>query len=255
MKSNIKKYWLMIWELAFSDFRLRDQGTILGFLWTLLYPAVFFCVLYIIFVVWLRTIRDFPLYMLIGMVQWNFFSGATGASIGSIIRYSNFVKSISFPKECIVYASVLAVLFSHVFELAIIIVFCSIIKGFVSINILFLIPILILTVFLTISVSLLLALIGVFFLDMTRIWSILTSLGFFLTPIFYSLDMLSPFKRNIILLNPMTHIIKASREILLDGKFPELQGLLYVLILSIVLFTTGYLLFKKFEGYFVEKIQ
>ena len=255
MNKGIKKYWLMIWELAFSDFRLRDQGTVLGFLWTLLYPALFFCVLYTIFADWMKTIQDFPLYMLIGMVQWNFFSGATGASILSIMRYSNFVKSIAFPKECIVYASVLAVLFSHILELIIIIIFCSIIKGFLSINVLFLIPILLLTLFLTISVSLLLSLIGVYFLDMTRIWSIITTLGFFLTPIFYSLDMLSPFKRNVILLNPMAHVIKASREILLDGKFPELQGLLYVLILSIILFIIGYILFKKFEGYFVEKIQ
>jgi ABC-type polysaccharide/polyol phosphate export permease len=80
-------------------------------------------------------------------------------------------------------------------------------------------------------------------------------MGFFLTPIFYSLEMLSPFKRSVIMLNPMTHVIKASRTILLDGQFPELQGLLYVLALSTVFFVVGYYLFKKFEGFFVEKIQ
>lgn len=255
MKQNIKKYWLMIWELAFSDFRLRDQGTFLGFIWTLLYPLMFFCVLYTIFADWMKTIQDFPLYMLIGMVQWNFFSGATGASILSIMRYSNFVKSIAFPKECIVYASVIAVLFSHILELAILILFCAIIKGFISVYIFMLVPILLLTLYLTAGVSLLLALIGVFFLDMSRIWSIITTMGFFLTPIFYSLDMLSPFKRNVILLNPMAHVIKATREILLDGKFPELQGLLYTFIVATVFFVIGYILFKKFEGYFVEKIQ
>ncbi|MCR4662457.1 MAG: ABC transporter permease [Endomicrobiaceae bacterium] len=255
MAKSIKQYWLMIWELSFSDFRLRDQGTFLGFIWTLLYPLLFFCVLYTIFADWMKSIKDFPLYMLIGMVQWNFFSGATTAAISSIMRYSNFVKSIAFPKECIVFASVIAVLFSHSLELLMLIAFCAIVKGFISINVFFLIPILILTLFFTISVSLILALIGVYFLDMTRIWSIITTMGFFLTPIFYSLDMLTPFKRSVILINPMTHVIKASREILLDGKFPELQGLLYVLILSIVLFVIGYILFKKFEGFFVEKIQ
>ncbi len=163
MIKSIKQYWLMIWELSFSDFRLRDQGTILGFLWTLLYPLLFFCVLYTIFADWMKQIHDFPLYMLIGMVQWNFFSGATSASILAIMRYSNFVKSIAFPKECVVVASVLAVLFSHSLELLMLIIFCAFIKGFVSMNILFLIPILILTVYLTIGISLLLALIGVYF--------------------------------------------------------------------------------------------
>lgn len=255
MVKSIKQYWLMIWELSFSDFRLRDQGTALGFIWTLLYPLLFFCVLYTIFADWMKTIKDFPLYMLIGMIQWNFFSGATTAAISSIMRYSNFVKSIAFPKECIVYASVIAVLFSHSLELLMLIVFCAIIKGFISIHIWFLFPILILTLFFTISVSLLLALIGVYFLDMTRIWSIVTTMGFFLTPIFYSLDMLSPFKRSVILLNPMTHVIKATREILLDGIFPDVHGLVYVFVLSVVLFIVGYILFKKFEGFFVEKIQ
>ena len=255
MKQNIKKYWMMVWELAFSDFRMRDQGTILGFLWTLLYPLLFFCVLYTIFADWMKTIKDFPLYMLIGMVQWNFFANSSGASILSIMRYSNFVKSIAFPKECIVFASVIAVLFSHIFELLMLILFCALMKGFISINIIFLGPILILTLYLTIGVSLILALIGVFFLDMSRIWAIITTMGFFLTPIFYSLEMLSPFKRSVIMLNPMTHIIKASRTILLDGRFPELYGLLYVFLLATVLFVGGYILFKKFEGYFVEKIQ
>jgi len=255
MKKNIRKYWLMIWELAFSDFRMRDQGTILGFTWTLLYPLIFFCILYTIFADWMKTIKDFPLYLLIGMVQWNFFSNATSSSITSIMRYSNFVKSISFPKECIVLASILAVLFSYILELFILIIFCSIMKGFISIYVIFLIPILFLTIYLIIGVSLLLSLIGIYFLDMGRIWSLLMTMGFFLTPIFYSLDMLSPFKKNVIMLNPMTHIIQASRTILLDGKCPEFQGLLYVFILATIFTIVGYILFKKFEGYFVEKIQ
>lgn len=255
MIQNMKNYWRMVWELSFSDFRLRDQGTLLGFLWTLLHPLLYFCVLYTIFADWMKTIQDFPLYLLIGMIQWNFFSSATGASILSIPRYSNFVKSIAFPKECIVFASIFAVLFSHIFELIILMLFCAIIKGFISIHILFLIPITILTLYLIIGVSLLLALVGVYFLDMTRIWSLVTTMGFFLTPIFYSLDMLSPFKRNVILLNPMTHIIEATRNIFLKGIAPEFGGLLYVFVVATIFFVVGYVLFKKFEGYFVEKIQ
>lgn len=255
MKQKINKYGLMVWELAFSDFKLRDQGTFLGFLWTLLYPAMHFCVIYIIFVDWMRTIKDFPLYMLIGMCQWHFFAGATATAISSILRYRSFVKSINFPKECIVYASVLSVLFSYILELTILILFCIFIKGLFSVHIFLLIPIILLIVYLTLGISLLLALIGVYFLDMVRIWSIIMAMGFFLTPIFYSLEMLSPVKRNIILLNPMTHIIEASRDILIYGQFPKIAGLLYTFIVATVFLVIGYTSFKKFEGYFVEKIQ
>ncbi len=253
--NKFKKYRLMIWELAFSDFRMRDQGTLLGFSWTLLYPLVFFFILYTIFSDWMQTIKDYPLYLLIGMVQWGFFSSATTATITSVMRYSNFVKSIAFPKECIVYASVFAVMFSHFFELFILVFFVFIIKGYLTFYVFLLLPLLALTLYLIIGLSLILALIGVYFTDMTRIWSLITSMGFFITPIFYSLDMLSETKKNMILINPMTHIIQASREILLDAKMPQLPGLLYVFILSTVLFIAGYFLFKKFEGYFVEKIQ
>jgi ABC-type polysaccharide/polyol phosphate export permease len=56
------------------------------------------------------------------------------------------------------------------------------------------------------------------------------------------------------MLNPMTHIIKASRQVLIDNSFPDLPGLLYVFILATLILIVGYKLFKKMEGYFVEKI-
>jgi lipopolysaccharide transport system permease protein len=254
--TDLKKYSRMTWELALSDFRMRDQGTILGFFWTLLYPLVFFVILYIIFADWMKTIEDFPLYLIIGIINWNFFSGATTAAVTSVMRYANFVKNISFPKMCTVIASILAVLFTHWIEIVIMILFCAIVKGGISIYVLLLIPILILSVMIVTGFSLVLAVIGVYFLDMQRIWGLLMSLGFFLTPIFYSLNMLSPEKQMIIKLNPMTHIITSVRDILIGFQPPQnWGGLLYVFILSVVLIIFGYFLFKKFEGSFVEKIQ
>jgi len=253
--SNLKKYARMTWELALSDFRMRDQGTALGFLWTLVYPAAMFIVIFIIFSEWMKTIRDFPLYLLIGMVNWNFFSAVTNASVTSVMRYSSFVKNISFPKICIVIASTLAVLFSHILEVAIVVGICFIVIG-PSFYALTLIPLLILSLLITLGFSLILSVVGVYFLDMQRIWALLTSLGFFLTPIFYTLEMLSPRRQMIIKLNPMTHIIQASRDALLDFSLPQnYGGLFYVLALALVLIITGYFLFKKFEGHFVEKIQ
>jgi len=66
--------------------------------------------------------------------------------------------------------------------------------------------------------------------------------------------MLEPVKRKIIMLNPMARIIQASREILIDNNVPELGGLMYVFILATVIMIIGYSLFKKQEGFFVEKI-
>ena len=251
----IKKYWNMVWEIAVAEFRSKDQGTILGFLWTLIHPLIYFFVLYNLFSKWMGShIQDFPLYLIIGIVQWNFFAAGTSNSINSIVRYGAYVKSVNFPKAILVFASVLSTLFSHILELLILIIFWVVIKGNPNLMALWLIPILILNIYLIIAISFILATIGVYFLDINRIWGIFTNIGFFLTPIFYTLELISPAKRNIILLNPMTHIIQSSRDILIDGKLFKMNGFIYVFVFSSILLIFGYLAFKKLENHFIEKI-
>jgi len=245
----------MAWELAVAEFRMRDQGTFLGFLWTLLHPLIYFFVLHGIFKKWMgHHISNFPLYLIIGIVQWNFFVSATTNSITAIMKQRSFVQNIKFPKEVLVFSSVLAVLFSHVLELFVLIVFWLILGREIGIQVLLLFPILLLNIYLALGMGFLLATIGVFFLDIQRIWNIFTSIGLFLTPIFYSLNLLAPDKRAIILLNPMTHIIQATRRVLIDNTLPEPRGLFYVVALSTVIMIGGYFVFKRYEGLFAEKI-
>ncbi|MFH1414631.1 MAG: ABC transporter permease [Elusimicrobiota bacterium] len=250
-----KSYYIMLWEMAAAEFRMKDQGTFLGFLWTLLYPLIYFLVLYGLFRKWMgQKISNFPLYLIIGIVQWGFFCAATMSAINTIRDHAALIKSISFPKSVLVVSSVLAVLFSHLLELCILLVFWLMVGENFGWTVLGLIPILALNVYLVLGVSFILSVIGIYFLDIFRIWGIFTNVGLFLTPIFYSLDMIEPVKRKIIMLNPMSRIIQASREILIDNKVPEMGGLVYVFILSTVIMVIGYALFKKQEGFFVEKI-
>ncbi|MBN2407343.1 MAG: ABC transporter permease [Elusimicrobia bacterium] len=250
-----RKYWLMVWEMAVAEFRMKDQGTILGFLWTLIHPLIYFFVLYGLFRKWMgHHISNFPLYLIIGIVQWGFFCSGTTSCINVIRNNGQLIKSISFPKSILVFSSVTAVLFSHLLELGILLVFWLIIGENVGLTAIGLVPILILNIYLILGVSFILSVIGVVFLDIQRIWGIFTSVGLFLTPIFYSLDLLEPAKRKVILLNPMAHIIQATRDILIDNKVPEFGGILYVLIVATVIMAAGYTLFRRNEGYFVEKI-
>lgn len=254
-QDKLVKYGDMIWEMAVAEFRMKDQGTFLGFIWTLLHPLIYFLVLYNLFVKWMGTrIPEFPLYLIIGIVQWNFFSAGTTNAISAVRRNVSYVKSISFPKAVLVLSSILSTLFAHMLEIVILIVFWLIVKGHVGWAVFGLLPLLVLNIYLVLAVSFVLATVGVYFLDINRIWSILMNIGLFLTPIFYSLEMLSPDRRFIITLNPMTHIIKASRDILIDNRLPWDPGLLYVLALSSAILAIGYAVFKKHEGYFAEKV-
>ena len=82
----------------------------------------------------------------------------------------------------------------------------------------------------------------------------MTNVGIFVTPIFYSLDMISPGKRKLIELNFMTPIIQATRDLLIYDRMPKWGGIVYVLISTTAIFAFGYWIFKKNEGNFVEKI-
>lgn len=248
------KYFIMVKEIAVADFRLRDQGTFLGFLWTLLYPLIYFFVLYGIFKAWMRQIPDFPLYLIIGIVHWGFFVAGTTNSITCLMRYESYIQNINFPKAILVLSSVLSQVFIYLLELIVLIIFWLLVKQKINFTIVAVLPIVLLLIYLIISFSFVLATLGVYFLDIQRIWGLVGSLGLFLTPIFYSLDMLSPTKRRIILLNPMTHIIQAFRTILMDNRLPELSGLGYVFLLSSIILFLGYIFFKKCEKYLVEKI-
>ena len=199
-------------------------------------------------------ISQFPLYLIIGIVQWTFFATATSSAIAAIKRGGEFVKSINFPKSVLVYSSVLTILFSYLIEMAILLIFWVFIGESLSLKVFLLIPILLLQLLLIMGLAFLLATISVFFLDIERIWGIFTSLGLFLTPIFYTMELLSPEKRWIILINPMTHIIQSSRAIMLDDMIPQMRGLSYVLGLSLVFLLSGRYVFSKYEGLFVEKI-
>ncbi|MCB4791201.1 MAG: ABC transporter permease [Elusimicrobia bacterium] len=249
------KYWNMIYQISVAEFRSKDQGTFLGFLWTLFHPLIYFIVLYNLFSKWMGShIPDFPLYLIIGIVQWNFFATSTSNSINVIVRYNAFVKSIKFPKSILVLASVLSTLYSHILELIILIIFWLVIKANFTVMVFFLLPILLLNIYLIVAVSFMLATIGVYFLDINRIWGIFTNVGFFLTPIFYTLELINPTKRNIILLNPMTHIIKSTRDVLIDGKLFDLTGFVYVFIFATIVLIIGYQIFNKYEKHFVERI-
>jgi ABC-type polysaccharide/polyol phosphate export permease len=234
---------------------MKDQGTFLGFFWTLMHPLIYFLVLFELFNKWMGTkIPHFAVYLIIGIVQWNFFAAGTTGAVTTIISHGSYIKNMNFPKAIFVFASTLSVLFSHLLELVILLVFCYIVGGYLPVTSLGLLVLLALNIYLVVAVSFVLATVGVFFLDIARIWGILMNIGLFLTPIFYTLELLSPDKQMLIRLNPMTHIITASRDLLIEGRVPAAGGLLYVFLLSSFILFAGYRYFRANEGHFVERI-
>src|SRR5580692_1964060 len=105
----------LVSELVRTDFKLRYQGSVLGYAWSLLRPLLLFIILYIVFVKFLKVgagVPHYPVYLLLGIVMWNFFLEMTMQSLGSIVSRSDLIRKIRIPRWIIVFSSSLSALIS-----------------------------------------------------------------------------------------------------------------------------------------------
>ncbi len=248
-----RKILNLLRELTISEFKLRDQGTVLGFFWTLLYPFLLFTVLYYLFTKWMgKFVDDFGFYLLIGIVQWRFFADGTSYALSIIVRRGDLVKNLNFPKIILVLSSIFTILISHILEWLVLLFFFLLFGKTFSLTIFYLPLVIFIELILIIGISLFLSLSFVYYRDIDRIWSILITIGFFLTPIFYSLSIISERKRVLLLLNPMTHIISSTRACVLYKTTPPLSNLFIIFLGSLILLIVGYDIFRRKESHFVE---
>lgn len=216
-----KEGYSKLLALARVEWRLRQQSTFLGFLWTLLNPALMFAVLYGLFVKWLgRDQGDYAVFLLIGIVEWNFFASATSYALSSLLRRGPLLKNFPLPPEIPALASVLSVYFSHLLELAALAALLAFVQGGLSVSWLWLIAIDLAYLALAAGAGLILAGLYVFYSDLERIWNILLTAGFFLTPIFYPLSVIAPEKGRLLAFSPLTAVIESSR-LALSGSSPH----------------------------------
>ena len=244
MRPWFKSYWSLVWELTRTDFKLRDQGTILGFLWTLLHPAMMFTVQYLVFVKWLGNhVPNYGPFLLIGIVSWQFFDKATTAGLSSLRRKAGLIKNFRVASEITVIAGVGSVFLSYAFELAVLLILLRLVGIPFSPSWLAL-PLQVAALLaLSLAVGLVLALLSVEFQDVERAWSVLTTAAFYLTPVFYPLSIISPKYLPYMKLNPMLHVIMGFRSSLLPDSAPYdmrpaiiLAGSLAVVIGAICIF-------------------
>jgi len=243
-------------EFTIAAFRVRDQGTVLGFLWTLLHPLLMLLILYALFQGQLgERIPNFRSYLLIGITHWSFFATATSKAVTSIVQRRELVSNFPFPRALLVLSDVGAVLISFVLELVVLLLF--LVWDGVPLRWAALALPLVVAVeaVLVTGVGLALACAQVFVKDTERIWGILLRIGFFLVPIFYPVALLAEGpKRAIYLLNPLTQLMAASRELLLEGRVPAAAGIAWTVACAAGLLAGAFALFRRLEPRFAERL-
>lgn len=240
--------------LGKAEFKLRNEGSYLGIFWYLLSPLLMFALLFLVFSDRLGSgITNYPLYLLLGVIMFNFFQSATTESVTSVIReYRWVIKSINFPREALVASILLKNLFSHFFEIAFFTIFLLFFK-ISLVGILFYFLILILFCLFVFGVSLALASLTVYFVDLESIWSFLVKLLWLGTPIFYAIAGQQKLYY-VSLFNPMYYFLTFARDVVIYSKTPDILIVLGAIFYALLFFVIGVLIFNILKVKFAEKI-
>lgn len=259
---------ILLRRLVITEFKLRYQGSVLGYLWSLLRPLFLFVILYFVFVHFLRIGSDvphWPVALLLGIVLWNFFAEVTGLGLNSIVERGDILRKINFPKYIIVLSGSISALINLGINLAVIGVF-MIING-VNLHVDSLLSILyILELFIfSLGLSFLLAALFVRFRDINYIWEIATQGLFYASAIIYPLSLVIDKSQKLavlVLLNPIAQSIQDTRHVLISDVNPTLTTLtggdvtitLIPIVIVLVTFIIGALYFKKKSPTFAENV-
>ena len=264
--SSNKRNRVLLAELVKTDFKLRYQGSVLGYLWAVIKPLLMFAILYVVFAKVLRfgdAIPHYPVYLLTGTVLWNFFTECTFQGIHAIEQRGELIRKISFPKYIVVVSATSTALINLLINLCVVIIF-ALINGVGVSWTWALVPISIVELYvLALGVSLLLGAINVKFRDIGSIWEVLMQAMFYAVPIIYPVTMVtetSVLAGKIMLLNPVAQIIQDVRNNLITPETIttwEIGGVGWGLLsigMVILVLVIAILYFRKKAKYFAEEV-
>lgn len=256
---------ILLKQLVKTDFKLRYQGSTLGYIWSLLRPLLLFMTLYVVFVKFLKVgagIPHYPVYLLLGIVLWNYFAEVTGGSVNAIVGKGDLLRKLNFPKYIIIVAGSLSALINLTLTsivIGIFMIFNHVTFGWTA---LWIFPLLVELFIFSIAVAFFLSALFVRFRDVSYIWEVVMQAAFYATPILYPLAIIPPKAAKVLMLNPMAQIIQDARHVLVTPH-AETIGTVYngrqwviaiplVATLLIALLAARY--FRSRSKYFAEEV-
>src|SRR3990172_1344811 len=247
----------LLFHMTVRHLRGQYKQSILGYAWALVNPLSLMLTLSFVFSVIVKVNTGsipYPLFILIGLLPWNFFSSAVSSATDSITGASSLVTKVYFPRELLPTAAVL----TKVVDLAlglIILVGMMAYYGYPPEWTLAWVPVLfaIHLVFI-LGLALPLAALNLFFHDVRFLVGVVLTLWFYITPVIYPVDLVPDKDRILFDLNPNSLFINAYRRVVLQGVSPGEDRLLLGLTVAVLTFIVGYFLFKRMESGFADRI-
>lgn len=272
-RANIRQHLRALWayrelvvSLALRELKARYKNTVLGFFWSLLNPLAMMLVFTMVFTVFIQNsdLRNFPIFILCGLLPWNYFTAGVMGSINAIVGNANLVTKVYFPREVLPIAVVLANLINFLLTLVVLFAALLVVGAHFSLW-LWLLPVVILiqSCFI-LGLAFILSTLNVFYRDTLMVMDVAILAWFFLTPVFYPIDQLPrnylllgmelDLHRLMYILNPMASIIGTYRDLLYWGYRTDFDFFARTALTALAILAFGYWFFCKYSSRFGEEV-
>lgn len=268
---DLVDYRYLLRNLVVRDLKARYKNSVLGILWSVLNPLFLMIVFTILFSVLANNqIRQYPIFVLVGLIPWNFFSGGLVSGTTSVTGNSSLVKKVYFPRELLPLSALLSNLVNFLFSFSVLVIFLYLFGIGLTVHALW-VPVILLTqLIFTLGLILLFSSLTVFYGDVLMILEVVLLAWFFLTPVFYSLELFGPTATVLGItfdpaqvmrwINPMASIIDGYRTVLwgtYESAGPVSMNPAYLLrtfVTAVIVLAIGYSLFARLDPLFGEKL-
>lgn len=248
---ELGKYRYLLGQLVRRDILTRYKRSVLGVAWTMLNPLGTMLILTFVFSNFFKTeVPHFPVYILSGLLVWNYFSQATNAAISGLVWGGSLLKRIYIPSTVFGVSAIGTALVNLVISVVPLVIVMLVDKAPFYWSMLFLpVAILILTAF-TLGFALFISSLAVFFPDVGEMYQVVLTAWMYLTPIIYPETLIAPKYLPFFKINPMYWMVKIYRLPVFEGRVPTWQEFLPALGWGLGMLVVGWLYFtSKSEEY------
>lgn len=243
---DVIRYRDLIYQLIRRDIVARYKRSILGVIWTMLQPLGMMLVITIAFSQLFGRVEGYPVYLLSGLIAWNFFSQTTTAAIHQIVWGGALMRRIYIPHTAFSISSVGTGMVNLILSLIPLLLIMLIAQRPITWAFLFVpIPLMLLTAF-ALGVGLMLSTLAIHFPDIKEMYLIIVQAWMYLTPVMYPADIIPVTYRDWLLyLNPMYYLINIFRAPIYEGSLPSPNILIIGIAVSVLTLLVGWIYFSS----------
>ncbi|HEV2402951.1 MAG TPA: ABC transporter permease [Candidatus Saccharimonadales bacterium] len=255
---------LLIRELVITDFKLRYQGSFLGYLWSLLKPLAIFLIMYVVFLRFLKFNYGVPhtaVYLFVGIVLWSFFTEMTTVGISAIVGREDLIRKINFPRYVLVFSVSFSAVINLMLNFVVVGIFMLLNHVAVTSRVFMLIPLVGELYILALAVAFMLSALFVRLRDVNYIWDVVLQALFYAIPVIYPLTRVPQYWAKLLLLNPLAQIVQDVRYTVVTTRTPTISSYWHnpyarlIPIVAVILLTVMTMLyFRARSKFFAEEV-